>query len=276
MNAWNETVEQIHTAARFLKSEFRFPIQWCVILGSGLGGLGQLLEQASAPVKYAAIPGFPGTSVAGHSGELCIGKVNDIGVVVMEGRFHLYEGHSARTVVLPVRVLMKLGVTHFFITNAAGGINPGFQQGDLMLIRDHLNLLGQNPLTGPNLDEFGPRFPAMAGAYPPELITLCENIADNHGIDVQKGVYAALPGPTYETPAEINMLRILGADAVGMSTVPEVIAIRHAGCRVIAMSLITNMTTSSVPPTHQEVVETADKRKKDCHKLILETIRRNV
>lgn len=264
--------DRLNRAADFLASQIDHPPVWCVILGSGLGGLGSKLTTPKHTISYSDIPGFPRTTVEGHAGTAVFGKWKDQGVVVMEGRFHRYEGHDWPLLVLPVRVLMQLGVTHFLITNAAGGIRSDLIPGDLMMLTDHLNLMGGSPLTGPNLDNFGPRFPAMTHCYNPELRSSIMAAANRRGTQIKEGVYAALSGPTYETAAEIKMLATLGADAVGMSTVPEVTAIQHAGQKVAAVSLVTNATGGDSVPTHEEVVEMADRRREDLHHVMLDVI----
>ncbi|MBN1552564.1 purine-nucleoside phosphorylase [bacterium] len=265
--------DNLDRAIDYLKQRIPFQLDWCVILGSGLGGLAEYLAEPLFRFSYATLPGFLRTTVTGHTGELAVGHIGKTGIAVMEGRFHLYEGHSAQTVVLPVRVMMGLGVRSFFITNAAGGIRKDLIPGDLMMISDHLNLMGINPLTGENLEDYGPRFPAMSNAYDAAYSEEFQLLAEKSELTLKSGIYAGLPGPSYETPAEIAMLKAIGADAVGMSTVPEVIALRHGGCRVIAVSLITNSTASPEPPTHQEVVDMANKRKKELHSLIIKLIR---
>ncbi|HPQ38760.1 MAG TPA: purine-nucleoside phosphorylase [bacterium] len=264
--------DRIERAADYIRTRLPAPPAWCVVLGSGLGGLGDRLADPVMKIAYHRIPGFPKTTVHGHAGTLAFGYSGECGVAVMEGRFHGYEGHDTPTLVLPVRVMISIGVRFFFITNAAGGIRSDLIPGDLMLISDHLNLMGANPLTGPNLDEFGPRFPAMTDCYDPELRHRVLSEASSRSLEFKQGVYAALPGPNYETDAEIEMLRRLGADAVGMSTVPEVLAIRHAGRRVVAVSLITNATGGGNVPTHEEVVEMADRRRPELHRIIGDTI----
>ncbi|MBN1296130.1 purine-nucleoside phosphorylase [bacterium] len=263
--------DTIDRAAHFLKTRIPVVPDWCVILGSGLGGLGDRLTDPLS-IPYDSIPGFPGTTVQGHAGKLVVGTWSERSVAVMEGRFHAYEGHDGWMLVLPVRVLMMLGTSRFCITNAAGGIRADIVPGDLMLISDHINLLGSNPLTGPNLADFGVRFPAMTACYDEDFRSRIAAIARKRSVPMTSGVYAALPGPSYETNAEITMLRLLGADAVGMSTVPEVIAIRHANRRVVAISLITNATGGGSVPTHEEVVALADTRRSDLHGIILELI----
>ena len=265
-------LNQIDRASRFLSQSIHLQPQWCIILGSGLGGLGAHLSGSISRIPYSDIPGFPRPGVQGHSGILAAGEWNRKGVVVMEGRFHRYEGHDWETLVLPVRAMIRIGVTRFVLTNAAGGIRSDLVPGDLMMISDHLNLMGGNPLTGPNLSDLGPRFPAMTACYDPEMQALFRAAAVAREVEVKDGVYAALAGPNYETAAEIRMLKILGADAVGMSTVPEVLAIRHAGARLIAISMITNATGGAHVPTHEEVMEMADRRKQSLHRVILDMI----
>ncbi len=210
-----------------------------VILGSGLGAFADSLQN-SISIDYGELDGFPRPTVAGHSGKLVLGEHAGRDVLVMAGRFHYYEGHSLDAVGFPIRVLRQLGIRYLLVTNSAGGINPAFNVGDLMVIEDHLNLIGANPLYGPNADAFGPRFPDMTQAYDPAIRACMETAAAARGFKLQHGVYAGLSGPTYETPAEIRMLRVLGADSVGMSTVPEVTVARHSGIRVGGISCISN------------------------------------
>jgi purine-nucleoside phosphorylase len=231
-----------------------------LILGSGLGGFADGLAGATA-IDYGDIPHFPRSHVVGHRGRLVLGERAGARCVAMQGRVHLYEGHSAATVGFPARVLIALGARVLVITNAAGGANPAWPGGTLMLIRDHIDLLRDHALRGPNDDRIGPRFPDMTAAYAPELRELVRRVASEAGIALEEGVYAAMPGPTYETPAEIRMLQRLGADAVGMSTVPEVCVARHMGARVIGVSCITNQGAgiSGQPLSHAEVTETAER-----------------
>jgi purine-nucleoside phosphorylase len=228
-----------------------------VVLGSGLGRFGDTLTEL-VQLPYARIPTMPTAGVAGHAGNLCLGSVAGVRVACLQGRVHLYEGHEPVDVVFGVRLLHAIGCQAVLLTNAAGGIRASFAPGDLMVITDHLNLMGRNPLTGPN-DPAGPRFPDLTDAYDPGVIAAAERAAQQVGVPVRKGVYAALLGPSYETPAEVRMLRALGADAVGMSTVPEVIALRHRGVRVGAMSCITNLAAGIGDQrlTHEEVSATA-------------------
>ena len=233
-----------------------------VILGSGLGDYAEALEDA-VKLPYSEIPGFPRSTVAGHAGMWCCGTLYGKRVVRMPGRFHYYEGYGMKDVTLPVRVMQKIGVKTLIVTNAAGGVNLGYHPGELMVIGDMFSMTAQNPLIGPNLDAFGPRFPDMSCAFDKELRALAHECANEQGFALREGVYAQMAGPTYETPAEIRMLRTLGADAVGMSTVPEVIVARHGGMRVLGISCITNMAAGILdqPLNHAEVTETANRVK---------------
>ena len=228
-----------------------------LILGSGHGVLGDQIPGADA-IDYADIPGFPVSTVEGHAGRLVFGELGGKQVVIMQGRFHYYEGYTMDEVVFPVRVMKLLGVESLVVTNAAGGVNTGFVPGDLMLITDHIKFFTDSPLRGHNIEELGPRFNDMSVAYTPELRTLAKQVAADAGVDVREGVYAHMPGPSFETPAEIRMLRTLGADAVGMSTVPEVITAAHAGMKVLGISAISNMAAGILdqPLNHDEVIET--------------------
>ncbi len=229
-----------------------------LILGSGLGPFADKLEDAVA-IPYADIPQFPTSTVVGHAGRLIVGTMSGVVCAAMQGRVHCYEGHGAARVSFPARVLIALGARTLLVTNAAGGVNPEFEPGTLMLISDHLNLLGDHPLIGENDERLGPRFPDMTAAYDPALRMLARDAAGELGIDLAEGVYAAMSGPTYETPAEVRMLSILGADATGMSTVPEVIVANHMGARVLGISCITNKAAGLSPDklTHDEVTATA-------------------
>lgn len=233
-----------------------------VILGSGLGDYAEALEDA-VKLPYSEIPRFPRSTVAGHAGMWCCGTLYGKRVVMMQGRFHYYEGYGMKDVTLPVRVMQKIGVKTLIVTNAAGGVNLGYHPGELMVIGDIFSMTAQNPLIGPNLDAFGPRFPDMSCAFDKELRALAHECANEQDFALREGVYAQMTGPTYETPAEIRMLRTLGADAVGMSTVPEVIVARHGGMRVLGISCITNMAAGILdqPLNHAEVTETANRVK---------------
>jgi purine-nucleoside phosphorylase len=249
-------------AAKFILSKTRLRPKIALVLGSGLGSFADELAGATR-IPYEKIPAFPRSTVTGHAGRLVIGKIGNIAVAAMQGRIHLYEGYSAQETAFPIRVLGRLGIRSAILTNAAGGINLGYKQGALVVIRDHMNLQGANPLTGPNDERFGPRFPDMTQAYwqPYRESALAE--AKKLGIEVPEGVYAALSGPSYETPAEIRYLRTIGADLVGMSTVSEVIAARHMGIRVLGISCVTNMAAGILDQVldHSEVMATGERVK---------------
>lgn len=257
-------VNKIVNAASFLKEKYTKAPKVGLILGSGLG---VLADEITEPVKipYNEIPDFPVSTVEGHAGQLVFGDLNGVSVVAMQGRFHYYEGYSFEKVTFPVRVMKELGVETLIVTNAAGGVNETFTPGDLMLISDHINNMGSNPLIGRNDSKLGVRFPDMSEAYSKDLRKRAKEIAQELNINVKEGVYVGNTGPTYETPAEVRMLRVLGGDAVGMSTVPEVIVARHAGLRVLGISCISNMAAGILdqPLNHEEVIETTEKVKKD-------------
>jgi purine-nucleoside phosphorylase len=250
-------VQRVRAAAAYVAQRLGERPRVGLVLGSGLGGFAQELSEGVL-IPYADIPEMPRPLVVGHAGNLCLGKVAGVPVACLQGRSHIYEGHTPARAVFGVRVLAELGCTAVLLTNAAGGIHASFAPGDLMLITDHLNLLGDNPLRGPNYGE-GPRFPDLSQAYDARLLQAARTAARAANVTLREGVYAAMLGPSYETPAEIRMLRALGADAVGMSTVPEVIALRQAGVRVGAMSCITNLAAgiSARPLDHSEVEATA-------------------
>jgi purine-nucleoside phosphorylase len=241
-----------------------------VILGSGLGSFADTVEEAVV-VGYSELPGFPLSTAPGHAGRLILGRLGGRKVAIMQGRFHFYEGYSMDRVVLGVRLLGRLGAPMVIVTNAAGGIRSDLAPGDLMLISDHINLMGQNPLVGPNVDVLGPRFPDMSDAYSKSLREQAHSIAQECGIELKEGVFAALSGPSYETPAEINFLRLIGADAVAMSTVPEVIAARHMNMRVLGISCISNLAAglSKQPLSHAEVTEIANRTQATFNKLLM-------
>ncbi|SFJ28918.1 purine-nucleoside phosphorylase [Thermoflavimicrobium dichotomicum] len=253
---------QIREAADMIQKQSSIQPRIGLILGSGLGVLAEEIQDP-VTIPYGQIPHFPISTVEGHAGQLVIGTLENQPVVVMQGRFHLYEGHELASVTFPIRVMKELGVDTILVTNAAGGVNESFEPGDLMIIRDHINLMFRNPLIGPNDPELGPRFPDMSQAYDAELRQLAHRVAEEQGIKVQEGVYAGVLGPSYETPAEIRMIRKVGGDAVGMSTVPEVIVARHAGIRVLGISCISNMAAGILPQplSHEEVMETAERVK---------------
>jgi len=249
-------------AARTIRARINIDPRVALVLGSGLGGLADEFQEAVA-IPYDEIPGFVTSTAQGHAGRLVAGKLENVPVVAMQGRVHYYEGYSLQEVTFPVRTFKLLGIRTLILTNAAGGINVEFNQGALMVISDHLNLMGVNPLIGPNDESFGPRFPDMSEVYSRELQELVVEEAKAMGVEVRRGVYAALSGPSYETPAEIHMFRNFGADAVGMSTVPEAIVARHMGMEVVGISCITNMAAgiSDQPINHQEVMETGNRVK---------------
>ena len=240
-----------------------------VILGSGLGMFADQLQQPTT-LLYTDIPHFPQTRVVGHAGQLMVGNLGEVCCVVMRGRSHYYEGHSMETVTFPVRVLAGLGIKTLIVTNAAGGVNPAFKPADIMVITDHINFMGNNPLRGPNDASFGARFPDMSAAYDPACWPVLHDAARDVGVSLREGVYAGMIGPSYETPAEIRMLQRLGVDAVGMSTVPEVIVARHSGLRVVGLSIITNYAAglSAQTLSHDEVTLVANQvRDKVCNLL---------
>ncbi|AQS56621.1 MAG: purine-nucleoside phosphorylase [Novibacillus thermophilus] len=252
--------EKAVTAAAYIQKRAAQSPKIGLVLGSGLGVLAEQMTRA-VKIPYGDIPSFPISTVPGHAGQLVLGKLGGNDVVTMQGRFHYYEGYALSEVTFPVRVMHELGVETVIVTNAAGGINESFESGDLMLIRDHINFTFRNPLIGRNQPEWGPRFPDMSEAYDRTLRKLAREVASEQGIRLQEGVYAGVTGPSYETPAEIRMLRTLGGDAVGMSTVPEVIVARHMGMRVLGISCITNMAAGVLdqPLSHEEVMETAER-----------------
>jgi len=249
-------------AAKFILSKTKLRPKIALVLGSGLGSFADELTDA-VRIPYEKIPNFPRSTAVGHAGRLVIGKVEGVAVAAMQGRVHLYEGYSAREVAFAMRVFARLGSRSAILTNAAGGINLQFTQGALVVMRDHINLQGANPLVGPNDERFGPRFPDMTQAYWSPYREIALEEAKRIGISVHEGVYAALLGPSYETPAEIRYLRTIGADLVGMSTVPEVIAARHMGIRVLGISCVTNMASGIVdrPLDHAEVLATGERVK---------------
>jgi len=246
-----------------------------LILGSGLGAYADSFQNRTV-IPFAELPHFPSSTILGHSGNLIIGNAEGVSVAALQGRVHLYEGYSIAEVAFPARVLGSLGIRRLIVTNAAGGINTAFKPGDLMLISDHINLMGTNPLTGPNLDELGPRFPDMSEAYDSEMRGIALEAARQMEIPLHQGVYIGLLGPSYETPAEIRMCRTLGADAVGMSTVPEVIVANHMGIRVLGISCITNMAAGILPRklTHKEVLDTTEMVKEKFRSLLQGIINR--
>lgn len=265
--------ERITETADFLKVKLAITPEIGLILGSGLGVLADEIE-AKTVIAYKDIPNFPVSTVEGHASELIVGKLEGRAVITMKGRFHYYEGYELDVITFPVRVMQALGVKKLLVTNAAGGINTDYEPGDLMLISDHLNLTFRNPLIGPHDSAMGVRFPDMSEAYSKDLRGKAKQAAEKLGINVREGIYAGLLGPSYETPAEIRMLRILGGDAVGMSTVPEVIVARHSGMEVLGISCISNMAAGILPQplSHQEVIETTERVKHHFLDLVKGTI----
>lgn len=261
--------EKIKAAAEFIRARVSMRPTIGLVLGSGLGEYADTLEDA-VRIAYSEIPSFPVPTIPGHSGALVIGRKCGQEVVVLQGRIHYYEGLPQQEITLPIRVLAALGVKTVVLTNACGGVNLAFKPGDLMLISDHINYSGANPLIGPNMDEFGPRFPDMSDLYTASLRRQIKQKAQESGISLREGVYAMYSGPNYETPAEIRMFRILGADTVGMSTVPEAIVAGHCGMQVVGVSCVTNMAAGVLPVklSHEEVTETANRVKKVFQKLI--------
>ncbi|WP_019242111.1 MULTISPECIES: purine-nucleoside phosphorylase [Bacillus] len=261
-------------SAEFIKGKITEIPEIGLILGSGLGILADEIEDAVA-ISYSDIPNFPVSTVQGHRGQLVIGKIAGKVVLAMQGRFHYYEGYSMETVTFPVRVMKLLGIEKLIVTNAAGGVNENFTPGDLMLITDHINFMGDHPLIGPNDERFGPRFPDMSKAYDPEFQALARRVAKELNISIQEGIYLGLTGPTYETPAEVRMVRTLGGDAVGMSTVTEVIVANHCSMRVLGISCITNMAAGILdqPLNHEEVIETTEKVKSTFLQYVKELIK---
>ena len=253
------TLEQIDQAADSIRKRISHQPRAGLILGSGLNSLADSVQNAKI-IPYSELPHWPISTVHGHAGQLVIGELEGQPVFVMQGRIHFYEGYSMSQITLPVRVMLRLGLEMMFVTNAAGGVNPDFVQGDVMLITDNLNLIGMmgaNPLMGPNIDELGPRFPDMSQAYDRQLMETARQVASNENIPLREGVYCALSGPSFEGPADLRFLRLAGADAVGMSTVPEVIVARHGGLRVLGLSGISNKANldGSTVTTHEEVIE---------------------
>jgi purine-nucleoside phosphorylase len=253
---------QAESAAQLVLTRTPLRPRIALVLGSGLGGFADSLTD-STRVPYAEIPAFPESTAIGHAGQMVIGNAGNVPVAAMQGRVHLYEGYSAQQVTFPVRVFGRMGIRAVILTNAAGGINLSYSQGALVLIRDHINLQGENPLVGPNDDRFGVRFPDMTHAYAKDYREFAHTEFAKHGLTLHEGVYAGLLGPSYETPAEIEYLRRIGADLVGMSTVAEVIAARHMGIKVLAISCVTNMAAGILdqPLSHAEVMETGERVK---------------
>src|SRR6266853_548515 len=265
--------ERAEKAARMIRSRTNAEVSVAIVLGSGLGAFADDLTDGLA-IPYHEIPGFAQSTVEGHAGRLVIGKVGAVTVAAMQGRFHFYEGYALQDVTFPIRVLRLLGVRVLVLTNAAGALNVEFVPGSLMVISDHINLLGSNPLTGPNDDRFGPRFPDLTSVYAPELQSMVIDEARGMDLQMRRGVYAALSGPSYETPAEIHMVRTLGADAVGMSTVPEAIVARHMNMNVVGISCITNLAAgvSDEPIDHSQVMAIGERVREQFTELLRRVI----
>ena len=259
-NKTQDLKESINETTQFIRSKTKFVPQIGIILGTGLGSLAEGIK-VEAKISYEEIPHFPVSTVESHAGRLIFGELSGKNVVAMQGRFHYYEGYDLKQVTFPVRVMKALGANTLVVSNACGGLNPLFKSGNIMVISDHINLLGSNPLFGPNDESLGPRFPDMCCCYDPELIALAENVTLNLGLKLQKGVYVSVAGPNLETAAEYRFLRLIGADVVGMSTVPEVIVARHQGMRVLGFSLVTDMgLPDALKPTNlAEILATAAK-----------------
>jgi len=265
----------IDEAAAWIQSRTKYKPTIAMILGSGLGAIGDMIESSEC-YPYGEIPGFPHATVSGHAGRLVIGKLEGKEVIIMQGRFHFYEGHSMEEVTFPIRVMKRLGIDILIVTNAAGAVNKGYVPGDLILIADHINFQGTNALIGKNFDSFGPRFPDLSVPYDPELRHIAKVTATELNIELREGVYAALTGPNYETPAEVRMMRTLGADAVGMSTVPEVVVANHSGMRCLGISCMTNMAAGvvDVPLSHEEVLATSERVRDRFVKLMIGIVKR--
>jgi len=268
-------VEEVKKAVEYIEGKIKSKPKFAIVLGSGLGGVADAIEDAII-IRYPDIPGFPVSTAPGHKGELIFGEIYGKNIVAMNGRFHYYEGYSMKEVTFPIRVFQLLGVEYLFITNAAGGLNPEFDVGNPMIITDHINFMGDNPLIGPNVDEWGPRFPDMSEPYNKELSKLAREVAKEEGIRIYEGVYVAVAGPNFETPAELRMLRHFGADAVGMSTVPEVIVANHGGIKVLGISAITDRAVPDdlKPLTAEEVLEVAEKTGQKMAKIISGVLKR--
>jgi purine-nucleoside phosphorylase len=264
--------DKVKSTAAFLRGKIAGQPETAIILGTGLGGLVKHIDGAQA-IDYGAIPDFPVSTVEGHSGRLIFGKLNGKRIVAMQGRFHYYEGYDMKQVTFPVRVFRELGVERLFVSNASGSLNPAFDIGDLMILTDHINLM-PNPLHGANDERFGVRFPDMSQAYDRDLIALAESIGAENGIKLQKGIYVGTAGPTFETPAEYKYFRIIGGDAVGMSTVPEVIVARHGGLPVFGISIITDLGCEGKirEVSHAEVQEAGAKAEVVMTRLISEML----
>jgi len=262
-------LEKIKETADFIKNIIQDTPDFAIVLGSGLGALKNEVE-AIHTLEYHEIPNFPQTTVVGHGGKLIYGTLEGKKVLMMSGRFHYYEGHDIKTVVFPFRVFKLLGIQNLIVSNASGGVNPNFNVADIMIIRDHINMMPEHPLRGKNIDELGPRFVDMSEPYSKKMIKIAENFASENNIKVHKGVYLALQGPTFETPAEYGLVRAVGGDAVGMSTVPEVIVAKHQGMDCFGISIITDVGGPDIAFTvsHEEVLHAADKAMPNVIKIV--------
>ena len=272
----DERYDRLRAAADVLRAKLPEPPRVAVTLGSGLSNAFGVPDGGQL-IPCSEIPGFPVPTVAGHAGEFWSGRIGETPVLVQRGRAHFYEGRSLDDVTFATRLFSLVGATRFVVTNASGAINPDFRAGDLVLITDHINMLGANPLHGPNLDAFGPRFPDMSAAYTPALRDLAKEVAASEAIELKEGVYVAALGPSYETPAEIRAFQVMGADLVGMSTVPEVIVAAHAGMEILGLSIATNLAAGVNPEAtldHEEVIETTRRKGAEVRRLLLTLIAR--
>jgi len=269
-------LEKINQTKAYIIQQTRFSPEVGIVLGSGLGGLVHEIE-ISHSLDYASIPNFPVSTVKGHSGKLIFGMLGGKKVIAMQGRFHFYEGYSMQEVAFPIRVMKSLGIKRLILSNASGGMNPEYQVGDIVIINDHINMMPTNPLIGKNDDELGPRFPEMSEAYDKDMVNLARKIAGEKNFRAHVGVYAGLSGPCFETPAEYRYLRIIGADIVGMSTVPEVIAARHAGIPCFAVSIVTDLGGFDVAEkvSHEEVLKVATKSESKLTAILKELLERS-
>lgn len=267
-------LEKMKESAAYIRAKMHLSPKVGIVLGTGLGNLAtQITDRVDIP--YSDIPHYPISTVEGHAGRLIIGKLGGVPVLAMQGRFHFYEGYDMKTVIYPIRVMKLLGIETLFLSNAAGGMNPDMEIGELMIINDHINLFPEHPLRGQNMEEFGPRFPDMHDVYTPELIEKAKQIAAQHDIRVMEGVYVGTQGPTFETPAEYVYFRVIGGDAVGMSTVPEAIAAHHMGMRVFGMSIITDLGVPGkiVEVSHEEVQEIGNLQQPKMTLIMMELIK---
>ena len=259
MKLSSNILQRVNSTADFIRSQIKESPDYGIILGTGLGGLVKEIE-VSVSIAYDSIPNFPVSTVESHSGKLIFGKLSGKNIVAMQGRFHFYEGYSMEDIVLPVRVMKLLGIKKLFVSNACGGINPAFEKGDLCIINDHINLFPGNPLVGGNINELGPRFPDMSAPYNKKMIALANIICAEENIKTRNGVYAGVTGPMLETPAEYKFLRIIGADVVGMSTIPEIVAARHLSLPCFACSIVTDICYGEIEPvTLEEIIAIANK-----------------